>query len=465
MNTMEWVIRLNEQGPGVAAPELPHWSVAPFIGLLLTIGVMSFVATNYTHSRLNHLWEHNSSKLAIALLWSLPVILLLVNINAWDALLIGMEEYFAFLVLLFALFTITGGILLDGDLRAKPRVNVGFLAAGAVLANIVGTTGASMLLIRAVLRSNSQREHTAHIPVFFIFVVSNIGGVLLPIGDPPLFLGYLRGVPFFWTLGMFLPWLLTVSIILTIFYVWDRIAYSHETPEHLRDDELAYRPVSISGTINFLWLAGVLAAVIFITPERLAGFGWNGTPLMFMREYVLIGLAGLSLLTAPMNSETRRVNHFSFAPIIEVAVLFFGIFVAMIPALHLVQANSANLGLTQPWQFFWVTGALSSVLDNAPTYLTFLSVAEGLPATVVAGEPMITLGSSGAVATCYLMAISLGAVFLGAMTYIGNGPNFMVKAIAQEWGYAMPDFFSYVLRYAMPVLLPVYFVVMLLFLC
>lgn len=465
METGTWFIRLSEHGHGVPAPELPHWSVLPFIGLLLTIGVMSFVATNYTHSRLSHLWEHNSSKLAIALLWSVPVILLLVSINAWDALLIGMEEYFAFLVLLFALFTITGGILLDGDLRAKPRVNVGFLATGAVLANVVGTTGASMLLIRAVLRSNSQREHTAHIPVFFIFVVSNIGGVLLPIGDPPLFLGYLRGVPFFWTLSMFLPWLFTVATILTIFYVWDRLAYRHETPEHLRDDELAYRPMSISGTINFLWLAGVLAAVIFITPDLLKGFGWEGTPLMFMREFVLIGLAGLSLVTSPMNSETRRVNHFSFAPIIEVAVLFFGIFIAMIPALHLVQANSASLGLTQPWQFFWVTGGLSAMLDNAPTYLTFLSVAEGIPASQVAGETMIALGTSGEVAACYLTAISLGAVFLGAMTYIGNGPNFMVKAIAQEWGYAMPDFFGYVIRYALPVLLPVYFVIMLLFLC
>ncbi len=460
---MNWLIRLNDSGHSMTAPALPQWSVVPFIGLLLTIGVMSFIASNYTHSRLSHLWEHNSSKLAIAVFWSLPVILLLVSVGAWDALIIGMEEYFAFLVLLFSLFTITGGILLDGDLHAKPRVNVGFLAAGAVLANIVGTTGASMLLIRALLRSNSHRKHTAHIPVFFIFVVSNIGGVLLPIGDPPLFLGYLRGVPFFWTLSLFLPWLVAVGSILAIFYVWDRIAYSHETPEHLREDDLAYRPMTIHGKINFVWLAGVLLAVIFVTPDLLKGFGWDGTPLMFMREFILIGLAGLSFVTSPIKSETRTINHFSFAPIIEVACLFFGIFMAMIPALHMLQQHGANLGITQPWQFFWITGGLSAVLDNAPTYLTFLTVAESLPALASGADTMVPTDGSF-VATGYLIAISLGAVFMGAMTYIGNGPNFMVKAIAQEWGYAMPDFFSYTLRYAIPVLLPMYLLIMLLFL-
>lgn len=441
--------------------DLPMWSILPFAGLLLTIGVMSVISANFTHSRVGHIWENNNNKLIIASAWALPVLLLLISIGAWEAIWLSLEEYFSFLVLLFALFAITGGILLDGDLRAKPVVNTGFLVVGGVLANVVGTTGASMLLIRALLRTNSHRQFTTHIPVFFIFVVGNIGGCLLPIGDPPLFLGYLHGVPFFWTLTLFEPWLLTISMVLIVFYIWDTIQYRRESTRSIQADADAYRPLQIRGSINFLWLAGVLLAVIYITPEQIAAWGLAGTPLLFLREYAMLALAGLSFLTAPMKSETRAGNNFTFDPIIEVAFLFFGIFIAMIPALQILQARGSELGLSEPWQFFWITGGLSSVLDNAPTYLTFLSVAEGTP--MAAGTDLIYL-NTGSVAVSFLTAISLGAVFLGAMTYIGNGPNFMIRAIAREWDYKMPDFFSYTIKYAIPVLLPLYLIMALIFL-
>ncbi len=460
---MEPMIRSTVEPGGHAA--LPLWSVFPFVGLLLTIGIMSAVAANMPHNRLAHIWEDNQYKLIIAVLWAAPVAVLLAILGEWEPLLESLEEYFSFLVLLFSLFAISGGILLDGDLRAKPWVNTSFLAVGALLANIVGTTGASMLLIRAMLRTNSHREFTIHIPVFYIFIVGNIGGCLLPIGDPPLFLGYLQGVPFFWTLNLFVPWALALALVLTVFFVWDTFAYRRETEAHIREDEEAFRPLRIRGHINFIWLLGVLAAVIFITPSLLESWGLHEGPLMFLREYVMLALAGLSFLTSPMGSETREGNNFTFGPILEVAFLFIGIFIAMVPALEILKANGSELGINQTWQFFWVTGGLSAVLDNAPTYLTFLSVAQGLVTAnpgVFAPAELITV-SSGQVPNIFLAAISLGAVFMGAATYIGNGPNFMIKAIAAEWGYNMPDFFSYIIKYAIPVLIPIFMIVTFIF--
>jgi Na+/H+ antiporter NhaD/arsenite permease-like protein len=443
--------------------ELPFWSVLPFVGLLLTIGIMSAVAANIPHHRAAHIWENNNYKLIIALVWATPVALLLLVLGAWTPLLESLEEYFSFLVLLFSLFAISGGIFLDGDLRAKPLVNTSFLGVGALLANVVGTTGASMLLIRAMLKSNSHRKHTIHVPVFYIFVVGNIGGCLLPIGDPPLFLGYLQGVPFFWTLNLFLPWAMALSMVLTVFYVWDTLAYRRETEESIQEDEAAYRPLKIRGSINFIWLIGVLAAVIFLTPSQLDTWGIAHGPFMFLREYVMLVLAGLSFLTSPLGSATREGNNFTFGPIIEVAFLFIGIFVAMVPALEILKAQGSQLGIDQVWQFFWVTGGLSAVLDNAPTYLTFISVTQGLvEQNGSAYGPVVTL-SSGQVPSVFLAAISLGAVFMGAVTYIGNGPNFMIKAIAAEWGYNMPDFFSYVYKYAIPVLIPIFMFVTFIF--
>lgn len=443
--------------------DMPFWSVLPFVGLLMTIGVMSAVSANFTHSRAAHIWEDNTNKLLIALLWALPVIVLLLGLGAWEPLIESLEEYFSFLVLLFSLFVISGGIFLDGDLRAKPHVNTAFLGVGALLTNVVGTTGASMLLIRAMLRANSHRRNTGHVPVFFIFVVSNIGGCLLPIGDPPLFLGYLEGIPFFWTLRLFIPWMMAVVVVLAVFFIWDMLQYRRETPEAIKEDEDAYQPLKVKGGINFLWLLGVLATVIFLTPDLIDAWGLSHGPLMFLREYVMLLFTGLSLVTAPLGSPTRKGNNFSFGPIIEVAFLFIGIFVAMVPALELLKAHGSDLHITEPWQFFWTTGGLSSVLDNAPTYLTFLSVAESLAENNPGAFTDLVPISHGQVGESLLAAISLGAVFLGALTYIGNGPNFMVKAIASEWGYQMPDFFSYTIKYALPILLPVYIIISIVF--
>lgn len=446
-----------------ATLELPLWSTIPFVGLLLTIGVMSFTAANYPHSRLGHLWESNRNKLIMALLWALPVIVLLAMLEEWTPLRHSLEDYFSFITLLFALFVISGGIYLEGDLKATPAVNVAFLGIGAVLANFIGTTGASMLLIRPLLKTNSERQHTVHIPVFFIFIVSNIGGCLLPIGDPPLFLGYLKGVPFFWTLTLVVEWIVAACLVMTIFFVWDTLSYKKETDYALKLDTRRYRPLRLKGGLNFLWLAGVLLAVIFITPNNLAVWGFDSGPLKFLREYIMLLMAGISLLTSPLSAETRRENNFTFAPILEVAYLFIGIFIAMIPALEILKANGASIGVTQTWQFFWASGGLSSLLDNAPTYLTFLSLAQGLTASNPAAYTIPADLSHLGVPAEFLAAISLGSVFMGANTYIGNGPNFMVKAIADEWGYKMPDFFTYIYKYSLPILIPVFIIITFIF--
>lgn len=455
----------SEKSDPHAALELPLWSIIPFVGLLLTIGVMSFIAANYSHSHLAHVWENNRNKLIIALLWSLPVIIFLATLGEWTPLKHSLEDYFSFITLLFALFVISGGIYLEGDLKATPWVNVGFLGIGSILANLIGTTGASVLLIRPLLKTNSERKYTTHIPVFFIFLVSNIGGCLLPIGDPPLFLGYLKGVPFFWTLSLWVEWLTAILLVLIIFFVWDTWRYKTETDYALKLDQMLYQPLKLKGGSNFLWLVGVLLAVIFITPNNLAAWGLDSGPLKFLREYVMLGMTAASLfITSPLSAETRQKNNFGFAPILEVAYLFIGIFIAMTPALEILKASGGEFGLTQPWQFFWASGSLSSVLDNAPTYLTFLSLAQGLVATAPASYPVSAELAHLGVSPEFLVAVSLGSVFMGANTYIGNGPNFMVKAIADEWGYKMPDFFTYILKYSLPILIPVFVVVTLIYL-
>jgi Na+/H+ antiporter NhaD/arsenite permease-like protein len=442
---------------------LPIGWVTPFVGLLLTMGVMSFMATNYPHGFIGRLWESNFNKLIIAILWSIPVIYLFYSLNEWNPVIHSLIEYVAFISLLFALFVISGGIYLEGDLRATPTTNTAFLAIGAVLANFIGTTGASVLLIRPLLRTNRERLHTSHIPIFFIFIVSNIGGCLLPIGDPPLFLGYLKGVPFFWTLKLWAEWLTAIGMLLAIFFVWDTLSYRKESATSLAFDENMRQPLNMKGRLNIVWLTIVLAAVVLITPEQLKQWGMATGAGQFLREYVLLGMALISLLSSPLNAEARQKNHFSFGPIIEVAALFIGIFIAMIPALEYLNTHGNAFGLTQAWQYFWTTGALSAVLDNAPTYLTFLSVAQGVvtdnPSAYVVPENLSHLQ----VTSEFLIAISLGAVFMGAGTYIGNGPNFMVKSIAEEWGYKMPDFFTYML-YSFGILIPIFLIITFLFL-
>jgi len=401
--------------------------VAPFAALLVGIAVIPLVAPAF--------WESNVRKLGVSLLLGLPVLgLYLVEHPA--SLTHTARDYVSFIVLLGSLFVIAGGVMLDGDLEATPIVTSTFLGLGALFASLVGTTGASMLLIRPVLHTNQERRHVVHTVVFFIFLVSNIGGSLTPLGDPPLFLGYLQGVPFLWTFRLAPAWLLTTLLLLGIYYVWDRRAYARESPSSLRKDRTELKPLRLLGAENLWLLGGIVASA------ALLGSPW--------REIAMIALALVSLIrTSP---HIRHANHFSFHPILEVVVVFLGVFLTMMPALDLLRARGAELGVREPWQYFWATGLLSSLLDNAPTYLAFLALGQGQQlAAEVVGVPHEIL-----------LAISLGAVFMGANTYIGNGPNFMVRSIAERRGVRMPSFGGYML-YSGAVLIPVFVLVTLVF--
>jgi len=425
-------------GPGLGS-HLQWWSVIPFAGLLLSIALLPMVA--------GHWWHHNKNQLLVAVGWASPVFLYLVYASVTDhgalghdavhALKHAFEEYLSFIALLGSLYVISGGILLRGDLEGKPTTNTAFLAIGAVMANVIGTTGASMLLIRPMLRTNKEREHTWHIPLFFIFLVSNIGGALTPIGDPPLFLGYLRGIDFFWTLtNLWMTWLPTVLLLLVMFFVLDTMQYRKEKAAQRELDRAQLEPLSLEGNLNFLLLAGVIAAVLVLSPDA-------ENPdfrQYYVREIAMFALMGVSMVTT--SRAIREGNNFDFGPILEVAALFVGIFVAMIPATTLLQEHGAALGVTEPWQYFWATGGLSAFLDNAPTYVTFAAMACGGYDFCHTAEDLGPL-STHAESIPVLVAISLGSVFMGAGSYIGNGPNFMVRAIAEQDGYTMPSFFGY----------------------
>jgi Na+/H+ antiporter NhaD/arsenite permease-like protein len=406
-------------------PSLP-WAL-PFAGMLLAIAILPLAAPRF--------WESNLRKLLVSTVLAAPVLALYLRTQPGS--LVGTAgEYASFIVLLGGLFVISGGIHLHGDLPATPRTNAAFLGLGALLASFVGTTGASMLLIRPLLQTNQERKHVAHTVVFFIFLVSNIGGCLTPLGDPPLFLGYLEGVPFAWTFRLLPQWLFATALVLAIYVAWDRRAYAAESRADLQRDITAIRPLRVAGKRNALLLVGVLVAVAFLRAP------W--------REAAIVGLAALSY--ARTSPRVHKANRFTFHPILEVAALFAGIFVTMLPALDLLRARGAELGVREPWHFFWATGVLSSFLDNAPTYLTFLALGQGLALpSDVAGVP-----------NPILTAISLGAVFMGANTYIGNGPNFMVRSIAEERGVTMPSFAGYML-YSGAVLVPVFLLVTLVF--
>ncbi|MCI0408200.1 MAG: sodium:proton antiporter, partial [Acidobacteria bacterium] len=345
-----------------------------------------------------------------------------------------------------------------------PVVNAGVLAAGAILANVIGTTGASMLLIRPVLRANEKRQYQVHIMVFFIFIVSNIGGLLTPLGDPPLFLGFLRGVPFEWTFRLLPYWLLMNAALLVIFYFWDkhrfegeRVSPTEGSAELLR----AREKLNVEGKINVLLLLGVVAVAFGV--GRFGGqIGLSSEHARKWAQAIGMGFfAALSLLMT--RGETHGANRFTFHPILEVAVLFAGIFATMIPALAILEARGGQLGLREPWHFFWATGLLSSILDNAPTYLTFAATASGLMGTEAAHlNQLIHAAKGGIRGETLLTAVSVGAVLMGANTYIGNGPNFMVKAIAEEAGVKMPSFFGY-LKYSVGILIPLFILVTLIF--
>ena len=363
-----------------------------------------------------------------------------------------MTEYAAFILLLGALYTVAGGVVVRGDLVPTPWRNVAFLAIGGILANVVGTTGASMLLIRPFLRMNRDRKQTAHLVVFFIFVVSNLGGLLTPLGDPPLFLGFLNGVPFVWTLRLWPQWLVANGIVLTIFLVWEVRAFRQERGVRDQEPKVSLR---IKGWANACLMTAVLAVVLLQSADVGAALGkhFGGRDFTLgplIASAALLGIGLLSLAITPQG--VRKENEFTWGPILEVAILFAGLFVTMVPALALLKHHGAALGLTSPWQFFWLTGLLSSILDNAPTYLAFGAVASGPDSFLVLSENKASL----------LAAISCGAVFMGANSYVGNGPNFMVKAIADETGVRAPSFFGY-MGYAVTILIPTFVVVTLLF--
>jgi len=409
------------------ASPLPLYSVFPFVAMLLAIAVCPLW--------MPHWWEPNRNKLVVAGALGLPVAGLYL-VREPPALLRMGEEYVSFIILLAGLFVIAGGIRLTGDLEATPLTNTAFLAIGSVLASLLGTTGASMLLIRPLLQTNRERTRVKHTVIFFIFLVSNIGGLLTPLGDPPLFLGYLQGVPFSWTFRLWPQWLVGVAALLLTYFVWDSIHHAREPLAALRRDRAQQEPLRLAGTLNGLWLIGVVVAVALLHEP------W--------RELAIVALATVSLWTTP--GRIRHANGFTAYPILEVAALFFGIFLTMIPALELLRTRGSELGVREPWQFFWASGLLSSFLDNAPTYLTFLALGQGLRlADEVVGVPHATLA-----------AISTGAVFMGANTYIGNAPNFMVKSIADEARVQMPSFFGY-LAYSGLVLLPLFALVTRLF--
>ena len=371
-----------------------------------------------------------------------------------------LHDYISFILLLAALFTISGGIYLTGNLVATPRHNLAFLGIGAVIANFIGTTGAAMILIRPVLRANSDRTHMRHTVIFLIFIVCNIGGLLTPLGDPPLFLGFLQGVDFFWTLRLFPQWLLALGLTLAVYYFFfERRLYRQEPAEALQADEADYVPMRLMGGINLVFLAGVVGATLASAPLTDAG---DAIRFPFLREVLYVVMIVLSLKYGP--HRPRELNGFTWSPIIEVAVIFAGIFAAMIPALAILEARGDELGLTQAWQYFWASGGLSSFLDNAPTYLTFSASAQGLlHVPDQAGLMSQTIVPSvGAAPAAFLAAISCGSVMMGANSYIGNAPNFMVKSIAEESGIAMPHFFGY-MAYSAMVLLPIFAVVTLVF--
>lgn len=449
-----------ESGTAADTSTIPIWLCIPFAGLLLCIAVLPLIKSEW--------WEKHQP-LAVVV-WSLLFIIpYAVMYGAGDAAETVLEcvlnDYLTFIVLLFGLFCVAGNLTLEGDLAGSPRVNVLFLAIGTLLSSCIGTTGASMLMVRPVIKMNSWRKRKSHIMVFFIFLISNMGGCLTPIGDPPLLIGFMRGVPFFWSLKLLPVLLFNMVILLTAFYLLDRHNYRKDIAEGRKPD--ITRPgttLKIDGLHNIIYLVMIVAAVILSgTLPGLSAFQdaeGNVLGIRVFREVMLsfpsiieivIILAAAFLSFRTTKPEIRTRNHFTWGAIKEVAVLFIGIFITMQPALMLLKSMGPKLGLTEPFQMFWATGALSSFLDNTPTYLVFLTTAGTLGFT---GGITTTLGT---IPVQMLSAISCGAVFMGANTYIGNAPNFMVKSISDENGVRMPSFFGYML-WSLAFLIPVFII-------
>jgi len=440
---------------------LPLWSCIPFAGILLSIALFPLFLPDF--------WHHHFGKISgfWAATLGVPFLIVFKSAALYEILHIILADYVPFIILLWSLYTVSGGILLRGRLRGTPIVNVGMLIIGTLLASWMGTTGAAMLLIRPFLRANNYRKNRTFMVVFFIFLVANIGGSLTPLGDPPLFLGYLHGVSFFWTFKI-LPHMLTVVVILlVIYFVIDTYHYRKEGLNAPLEEDVK-EPLRLEGVYNFLFLAGIVGSVLMsgiVDWGEVNILGVHRSVQDWTRDGLLILMGIGSLVATPI--QLRDDNDFTWFPIVEVAYLFVGIFITMIPCLLILKAGSHGAlafltsGVTRPVHYFWVTGALSGFLDNAPTYLTFFNSALGaFYSGMPEAEAVPLLMSKNAI---YLKAISAGAVFFGACSYIGNAPNFMVRSISEEAGTPMPSFFGYVLKYALIFLVPVFIIVTVVF--
>ncbi|MBL9129727.1 MAG: sodium:proton antiporter [Verrucomicrobiaceae bacterium] len=418
----------------VATP--PVWTVAPFAALLLCIALMPLFAA--------HFWERHYPKVAVGL-GLVTACYYAFTTGELHALHHAAQEYVSFMALVGSLFVISGGINIRVKGEATPLINTLYLLIGAVLSNLIGTTGASMLLIRPWIRMNKYRVTGFHI-VFFIFIVSNVGGSLTPVGDPPLFLGFLRGVPFFWTLEhCWKGWATALALLLAAFFAFD-LKNFHRAPKEVREVETAHEEWHFSGLLNIVWLGVILVAVLL--PKNLQGVVLGG--VLSLPAIVMITAGILSWVTT--KPAVHEANDFSFGPVKEVGFLFIGIFLTMMPALQILE-HGGVAGVSSPLSYFFASGSLSAFLDNAPTYLAFLASAMGQHGASV-DSPVDVLAFSQTHGT-HLLAISLGAVFFGAGSYIGNGPNFMVKAIAERSKVHMPGFIGYILKFSLPVLLPI----------
>jgi Na+/H+ antiporter NhaD/arsenite permease-like protein len=440
---------------------LPLWSCIPFACMLLSIALCPLLMPDF--------WHHHFGK--ISALWAaslgIPFLIVFKGDALYEILHIILADYVPFIILLWSLYTVSGGILLRGKLRGTPIVNLIMLIIGTLLASWMGTTGAAMLLIRPFLRANNYRKNRTFMVVFFIFLVANVGGSLTPLGDPPLFLGFLHGVSFFWTFKILPHMLLVAILLLVIYFILDTYHYRKEGAAPPEENDVK-QPLKLEGILNFIFLAGIVGSVLMsgmVDWGEVNTFGVHRAVQDWVRDALLIIMGILSLVTTKVS--LREDNDFTWFPIIEVAYLFIGIFITMIPCLLILKAGSDGAlavlvnGVTQPFHYFWVTGGLSSFLDNAPTYLTFFNTALGsFYAGMAEADAVPLLMTENAV---YLKAISAAAVFFGACSYIGNAPNFMVRSISEEAGTPMPSFFGYILRYSLIFLIPIFVVVNLVF--
>lgn len=427
---------------------IPAWMLIPFVVMLLCIAVLPLLP------KVGEWWEHNLHKLYVSLILGVPVgIWLCVNGMSHELIHQMIFDYVPFILLLMALFVTTGGICIKGDLVAKPVTNTVILGIGWLLASFMGTTGAAMLLIRLVLQTISQRKYKMHTVLFFIAIVANCGGLLSPLGDPPLFLLFQKGASFMWWMqNMFLEWLVTGALLLLVYFLVDTYFYRKEPAENLAADVSEKVSLQFSGLINIVWLLCIIASTMFINKTYIPAMGAEDAPwyLRLLREWVFIAIIACSWLTT--KKKARVDNNYSWTPILEVACVFVGIFATMTPALMFLEQMKETIQsvISQPWQYVYCTGVLSAFLDNAPTAMVFNSMAPCGDIVGLAADP-------------FLKAISMGAVFFGALTYIGNGPNFMVKSIAEQEGIKMPSFFGYMIKFSLIVCLPIYVIVQLLF--